>query len=374
MASKSQINGLRVAVLTGGGDCPGLNAAIRSVAKTLMLTANAEIIGIEDGFLGFIERRVRTLSYQECSGIQSLGGTIIGTNNRANPFDYKGQDCSAQVKQYYDELGLDALVVIGGDGSLSIGYELTKLGMNIVGVPKTIDNDLMCTERTFGFDTAVSIVTEAIDRLRTTGQSHKRIMIVETMGRNAGWIALHGGIAGGADSILIPEHPYDIKQVAKVCQERMGALHFSIVVVAEGARPADGDICVRETISDSPEPKRLGGIGEQLKHELSTYVDAEIRATTLGHTQRGGSPTSFDRIFATNLGSYAARLVASKQFNCAVILKGNQLSHVPLERVANKTRFIPDDDLTLQTAVAMGICFGTNALKHPNISTTNEPE
>lgn len=352
----------RVAILTGGGDCPGLNAAIRGVAKTLMLKAQTEIIGIEDGFLGFIERRSRRLTYQDCSGILSLGGTMIGTHNRANPFDYKGEDRSGAVKEYYDELALDALVIIGGDGTLSIGYELTKLGMNIVGVPKTIDNDLMCTERTFGFDTAVSIVTDAIDRLRTTGQSHKRIMIVETMGRNAGWIALHAGIAGGADSILIPEHPYDIKLVADACNKRMGTHHFSIVVVAEGAKPIDGDVCIRETIGGSPEPTRLGGIGDQLKQQLEQFIDAEIRSTTLGHIQRGGSPTSFDRIFATNLGSYAAELVIHKQFNLAVIQRGNQLSEVPLDSVAHKTRNIPNDDPSLKTALSMGICFGTEAL------------
>ena len=356
-------NNLRVGILTGGGDCPGLNAAIRSVAKTLMLTSNAEIIGIEDGFLGFIERRSRPISYQDCSGIFALGGTIIGTCNRADPFNYNGRDCSSEVKAYYDQLQLDALVIIGGDGTLSIGYELSKLGINVVGVPKTIDNDLMCTERTFGFDTAVSIVTDAIDRLRTTGQSHKRIMIVETMGRNAGWIALHAGVAGGADSILIPEYPYDIQRVAKACTERMGSHHFSIVVVAEGARPVNGRVSVRENIAGSPEPSRLGGIGEQLKVQLGQFMDAEIRATTLGHIQRGGSPTSFDRIFATNLGSYAAKLVESKQFNRAVIQKGNRLSHVALESVANKTRNVPADDLTLQTAIAMGICFGTPDLK-----------
>ncbi|MGY0627633.1 MAG: 6-phosphofructokinase [Paraglaciecola chathamensis] len=363
----------RVAILTGGGDCPGLNAAIRGVAKTLMLRAQTEIIGIEDGFLGFIERRSRTLTYQDCSGILSLGGTMIGTHNRANPFDYMGEDRSRAVKEYYDELALDALVIIGGDGTLSIGYELTKLGMNIVGVPKTIDNDLMCTERTFGFDTAVSIVTDAIDRLRTTGQSHQRIMIVETMGRNAGWIALHAGIAGGADSILLPEHPYDINLVADACNQRMGTHHFSIVVVAEGAKPINGEVCTRETIKDSPEPTRLGGIGDQLKQQLEQLTDAEIRSTTLGHIQRGGSPTSFDRIFATNLGSYAAGLVINKQFNLAVIQRGNQLSEVPLDSVAHKTRNIPNDDPTLQTALSMGICFGTETLLRSGAK-LNEPE
>ncbi|MFQ3198547.1 MAG: phosphofructokinase-like protein [Paraglaciecola sp.] len=357
---------LRVGLLTGGGDCPGLNAAIRAVAKTLMLTCNAQIIGIEDGFLGLIEKRVRPLSYQDCSGIIATGGTIIGTHNRANPFAYEGKDHSPAVKAYYDQLGLDALVIIGGDGTLSIGYELTKLGMNIVGIPKTIDNDLMCTDRTFGFDTAISIVTDALDRLRTTGQSHKRIMILETMGRYAGWIALHAGMAGGADTILIPEYPYDIDEVAKSCHTRMSSQHYSIVVVAEGAKPIGGQLIVREKIADSPDPLRLGGIGNVLKMQLEERLDAEVRSTALGHIQRGGSPTSYDRIFATNLGRYAADLVAARQFGRAVVMHNNTLSSVALQQVANKTRLVPPDDRTFLSALSLGISFGDPAIAFAN--------
>jgi phosphofructokinase-like protein len=353
---------LRVGLLTGGGDCPGLNAAIRAVSKTLMLTCNADIIGIEDGFLGLIEKRVRPLSYQDCSGILATGGTIIGTHNKANPFAYEGKDHSPAVKAYYDQLGLDALVIIGGDGTLSIGYELTKLGMNIVGIPKTIDNDLMCTDRTFGFDTAVSIVTDALDRLRTTGQSHKRIMILETMGRYAGWIALHAGMAGGADTILIPEHPYNIDEVVKSCNARMGSQHYSIVVVAEGAKPVGGQLIVREKIADSPDPLRLGGIGNVLKMQLEERLDAEVRSTALGHIQRGGSPTSYDRIFATNLGRYAANLVAARQFGRAVVMRDNKLSSVTLQKVANKTRLVPRTDRTFLSALSLGISFGDPAI------------
>lgn len=352
---------MRVGVLTGGGDCPGLNAAIRAVAKSLMLTCNADIVGIEDGFLGLIERRVRPLTYKDCSGILATGGTILGTHNRADPFHFDGKDQSAGVLAYYHELGLDALVIIGGDGTLSIGYQLSQLGMNIVGIPKTIDNDLMCTDRTFGFDTAVSIVTDALDRLRTTGQSHKRIMILETMGRYAGWIALHAGIAGGADTILIPEYPYDIEEVAKSCSARMGTQHFSIVVVAEGAKPAGGEFTVREKIQGSPDPLRLGGIGNMLKTQLEQMLDAEIRSTALGHIQRGGSPTSYDRIFATNLGRYAANLVASKAYGTAVVMRDNKLSSVKLQQVANKTRLVPPHDQTYLSAVALGISFGCSA-------------
>lgn len=354
---------MKVGILTGGGDCPGLNAAIRATAKSLMINSGANIIGIEDGFSGLIEQRVRTLSYSDCSGILSLGGTILGTSNSASPFNYHGEDHSAQAFANYQSLGLDALVVIGGDGTMSIAYELSKLGMNIVGVPKTIDNDLMGTDTTIGFNTAVSIVTEAIDRLRTTGQSHKRVMILETMGRYAGWIALHSGIAGGADVILIPEYPYDIEEVAKACRLRASDQQYSIIVVAEGAMPIGGHATVRETIGFSPDPIRLGGVGNALKLQLEQQLDAEVRSTALGYIQRGGTPSAFDRIFASNVGREAAALVAAKQFGRLVVMKDNKLSHVMLEQVANKTRMIPADDISLVTASSLGISFGT---PHPN--------
>ena len=357
---------MRVGILTGGGDCQGLNAAIRAVAKSLMLNCQAEIIGIEDGFAGMIERRVRPLSYADCSGILSLGGTILGTSNKASPFDYNGLDCSAQVMVYYKELQLDAVVIIGGDGTMSIAYELSKLGMNIVGVPKTIDNDLMCTERTFGFDTAVAIVTDALDRLRTTGHSHKRIMILETMGRYAGWIALHAGVAGGADVILLPEFPFDLDEVVKACQLRAGEQHYSIIVVAEGAKPKGGQTTVQQTIANSPDPVRLGGIGEVLKQQLELRLNAEVRATALGHIQRGGTPTANDRIFATNVGSYAADLVARKQFGQVVVLQQNCLTSVPLEQVANLSKGVSLEDMTMNSALALGISFGDPSLKKPH--------
>jgi 6-phosphofructokinase len=265
---------------------------------------------------------------------------------------------------------LDGLVVIGGDGSLSIAYELSILGMNIVGIPKTIDNDLMGTDRTFGFDTAISIVTDALDRLRTTGQSHKRIMILETMGRYAGWIALHAGIAGGADVILMPEFAYDIDEVVKACKSRMGEQHYSIVVVAEGSKPIGGNLTVREINKFSTDPIRLGGIANVLKLQLEQKMEAEIRATNLGHIQRGGSPTAFDRIFATSLGSYAASLVANKQFGTVVVLKNNKLGSTSLKNVANKSRLVTIQDPALASALSMGICFGnaelTAGLHHLN--------
>jgi phosphofructokinase-like protein len=353
---------MRVGILTGGGDCQGLNAAIRAVAKSLMLNHQAEIIGIEDGFAGLIERRVRPLSYADCSGILSQGGTILGTSNKASPFNYQGQNCAKAVVDYYHELALDAVVVIGGDGSMSIAYELSKLGMNIVGVPKTIDNDLMCTERTFGFDTAVSIVTDALDRLRTTGHSHKRVMILETMGRYAGWIALHAGVAGGADVILLPEFPYDIDEVVRACKLRASDQQYSIIVVAEGAKPLGGQLSVQQTVANSPDPVRLGGIGECLKQQLEQHLQAEIRATSLGHIQRGGTPTASDRIFATDVGRYAADLVAQGQFGYVVVQQNNRLSSVHLEQVANQTRTVSIADHTMITAMSLGISFGRDDL------------
>ena len=349
---------MRVGILTGGGDCQGLNAAIRAVAKSLMLKCQAEIIGIEDGFAGLIERRVKPLSYTDCSGILAQGGTILGTSNKASPFNYDGKDCSAQVMSYYKELDLDAVVVIGGDGTMSIAYQLANLGMNIVGVPKTIDNDLMCTERTFGFDTAVAIVTDALDRLRTTGQSHKRIMILETMGRYAGWIALHAGVAGGADVILLPEYPYEIDEVIKACKLRASYQHYSIIVVAEGAKPKGGKLSVQQIVADSPEPQRLGGIGEVLKLQLEQHLDVEVRATCLGHVQRGGSPTANDRIFATNVGCYAADLIANQHYSMVVVQQNNKLTSVPLEQVANQTKSVSRNETVMKSALALGISFG----------------
>ncbi|MDU0353806.1 ATP-dependent 6-phosphofructokinase [Paraglaciecola aquimarina] len=357
---------MRVGILTGGGDCQGLNATIRAVGKSLMLNYNGQIIGIEEGFAGLLERKVRELTYTDCSGILALGGTILGSSNTANPFNYKGKDCSAQVVAYYHELGLDSLVIMGGDGTMSIGYELSKLGMNIIGVPKTIDNDLMCTERTFGFETAVSVATEALDRLRTTGHSHKRVMILETMGRYAGWIALHAGIAGGADVILLPEFPYDIDEIVSACRLRASEQQYSIIVVAEGAKPQHGSMVVQQTIADSPDPIRLGGIAENLKSQLEQHLKVEVRATSLGHIQRGGSPTANDRIFATNIGTYAADLIARKHYGQIVVQQQNRLTSVPLQQVANQTKAVTLEDTTLQSALALGINFGCSELK-PNL-------
>lgn len=353
---------LRVGILTGGGDCPGLNAVIRAVTKSLILQHNAEVIGFEDGYEGLIERRMRSLTYSDVSGILTRGGTILGTSNKGNPFSYYkrgGADVSAEVKKYCREIGLDALVLIGGDGTMSSAHRLQELGINCVGVPKTIDNDLVGTSRTFGFDTAVSIVTEAIDRLHTTAQSHNRVMIIETMGRYAGWIALYAGVAGGADIVLIPEFEYDIDEVARVCREReSGGQQFTIICVAEGAKPRGGQQVIQEIIEESPDPIRLGGICKMLESQLESRVRSEIRSTILGHVQRGGTPTAYDRNLATMFGSYAAAMVVDQQFGRMVALQQNSLTSVPFEDVANKTRTVPADAPMIAGALAVGMSFG----------------
>ncbi|MFQ5570280.1 MAG: 6-phosphofructokinase [Rhodothermales bacterium] len=353
---------LRVGVLTGGGDCPGLNAVIRAVTKSLILQHNAEVIGFEDGFEGFVEQRVRPLSYRDVSGILTRGGTILGTSNKANPFRYYkqgGADVSADVVRYYHDLGLDAIIVIGGDGTMSIAHGLQQQGLHFVGVPKTIDNDLVGTNRTFGFDTAVAIVTEAIDRLHSTAQSHNRVMIIETMGRYAGWIALHAGIAGGADVILIPELEYDVEEVARVCHKReQGGQHFTIIAVAEGAKPRGGERAVQEIIEESPDPIRLGGICKVLESQLEHHVQSEVRSVILGHVQRGGTPTAYDRNLATAFGSYAAAMASDRHFGRMVALQQNRLTSIPLEDVAHKTRTVPLDAPLLAAGLAVGTSFG----------------
>ena len=353
---------LRVGVLTGGGDCPGLNAVIRAVTKSLVVRDRAEVIGFEDGFLGLIERRARSLTFRDVSGILTAGGTILGTSNKANPFSFykrDGADVSDEVAQYVQDLGLDAIVAIGGDGTMSIAHGLQQKGVNVVGVPKTIDNDLVGTSRTFGFDTAVSIATDAIDRLHTTAQSHHRVMVLETMGRYAGWIALYAGVASGADIILIPEFEYDIEEVARVCRRReSGGQQFTIIVVAEGARPKGGEMAVQQIVADSPDPIRLGGMCNVLAAQLTPLIESEIRTTILGHVQRGGTPTAFDRTLATAFGSYAAAMVADGAFGRMAALAKNRLTSVPLDEVANKTRTVTPDAPLVAAAVAVGTSFG----------------
>ena len=353
---------MRVGILTGGGDCSGLNAVIRAVTKTLILHHDTEVFGFEDGYLGLIENLWRPLDYRAVSGILDQGGTILGTHNKANPLSYfgaDGADVSDRVMENYHALDLDGIVVIGGDGTMSISHAMEDKGLRFVGVPKTIDNDLMATERTFGFDTAVAVATDAIDRLQTTGQSHNRVMILETMGRYAGWIAAEAGLAGGADIILIPEIPYEIDEVVRVCESREDRQKFTIIVVAEGATQKGGKMVVRETVADSPDPVRLGGIGNFVKAQLEDRgVESEIRVTALGHIQRGGTPTASDRVLATNYGVHAAELVAAGRWGRMVALQGGVITSVPIEDVADKVRCVPLDSPLVRSAVAVGMSFG----------------
>jgi 6-phosphofructokinase 1 len=352
---------MRVGILTGGGDCPGLNAVIRAVAKSLIRQLGVEVIGIEQGFLGLIERRVRPLDLRSVAGIVASGGTILGTHNRADPFAYfgaGGQDVSDVAIAYARELGLEAIVVIGGDGSMDIAHRISRKGLPVVGCPKTIDNDLAHTDRCFGFDTAVAIVTDALDRLQTTGQSHGRVMILETMGRYAGWIALEAGLAGGADVILVPEIPYRLDAVLQVCREREQRQRFTVIAIAEGAKAEGGSLTVQERIETSPDPIRLGGVGNVLRLQLQPHLDSEVRTTILGHVQRGGAPTPFDRVLATRYGHAAAQLIAQRQFNRMVVLRGTTMDSVPLAEVAGRNRRVPADDPLLQAARDTGISLG----------------
>lgn len=354
---------MRVGILTGGGDCSSLNAAISGVAKTLLNSAKAEIIGIEDGFRGLIERRVQYLDNRDCVGLIKTGGTILGTCNRSTPLNFQGQNRAPEAAAFYRELGLDCIVALGGDGTMSICHAMSQYGINFVGIPKTIDNDLMHTDRSFGFDTAANVVACSMERLHTTGRSHHRVMIVETMGRYAGWIALYGGVAGDADMILVPEFPYELEEVVRFLQLRAETNTYSMIVVAEGAKPQGGDQVVSRKIADSPDPVRLGGIGHFLQRQIEEHLDMEVRTTVLGHVQRGGPPTTFDRIFATNLGCYAARLVMAQKYGCMVCVNNNILGSVPLSDVANRTRNLTLDDMTLHSAVYSGISFGVADLR-----------
>ncbi|GAB3647667.1 ATP-dependent 6-phosphofructokinase [Ramlibacter alkalitolerans] len=358
----------RIGILTGGGDSPGLNAVIRAVAKSLMQDAGAQVIGFVDGFAGMIDRQARPLSYRDVSGILTLGGTILGTSNKANPFAYHARgnaDLSPEVVRYVrEELKLDAVVVIGGDGTMSIAHRLQQLGIPMVGVPKTIDNDLMYTDRTFGFDTAVAIATEAFDRLHTTAQSHHRVMILETMGRYAGWIALYAGVAGGADIILIPEFEYDIEEVARICRDRQaGGQRFTLICVAEGAKAKGGELAVRQVVTDSPDPLRLGGVCTVLEHQLCQRIDSEVRTAILGHVQRGGTPSAYDRNLATAFGAYAAAMVADGQYGRMAAVQQGRLTSVAIADVANRQRTVSPDAPMVATAMAVGTSFGVPGMK-----------
>jgi len=344
----------KIAVLTGGGDCPGLNAVIRAVVKK-SIKNNWQIIGIKNGWMGLINGEIELLTDYSVSGILPKGGTIIGTS-RTNPFKNEGDP--QKIIENIKKFGIDAIVAIGGDDTLSVAYKLFKIGVPTVGIPKTIDNDVVGTDYTFGFDTAVSIVTEAIDRLHTTAESHHRVMVVEVMGRHAGWIATIAGIAGGADEILIPEVPFNLEEICRNLKKRYDrGKKFSIIAVAEGAQPKIEDVknnggeiiiqnagdkvlVTQSTEKDAFDHVRLGGIGNFLAKEIEKRMHVETRVTVLGHVQRGGTPTARDRVLATRFGIAAVELIKNEDFGKMVALKGDKIVSVELEDVINKSKTV----------------------------------
>jgi len=358
---------MRIGVLSGGGDAPGLNAVIRAVTKTAIVKYGWQVTGIIDGFEGLLApTKTRQLTLWNTRGILSDGGTILGTTNRGNPFAHKTvvggreivEDMSPEVLENITELGLDVLVVIGGDGSLKIGEGLLKLGVPVIGVPKTIDNDLMATYVTFGYQTAVDTATEALDKLHTTAESHQRVIMLEVMGRYAGWIALEAGISGSADVILIPEIPFSMdKVVEKLLERKKAGSKSSIVVVAEGAKPAGGEMAVREKAADGY-VLRLGGMAEIVANEVSRRTSFETRVTVLGHVQRGGSPCPFDRLLATRYGSYAVDLIAQKKFGEMVSFQPPVITSVPLESAISNLKLVDPGGELVKMAEGMGVCFG----------------
>jgi 6-phosphofructokinase 1 len=362
----------RIAICTGGGDAPGLNAVIRA---TVTAAANRgwECVGIRDGFGGILQPEryprggVTLLTRDQVRGIAHLGGTIIGTTNKGNPFHYpvampdgsvRDTDRSGEILDYFEREGIDALVSIGGDGSLTIANELHRKGLRVVGVPKTIDNDLDKTFTTFGFDTAVSFATECLDRLHSTAESHQRVMVVEVMGRYAGWIALHAGLAGGAHSILIPEIPFDLDKVAaKIAERDAEGRMYTLVVVAEGAQAHHGQRALLAP-AEVGHAERLGGVGERIAQDLAQRTGKDARVVVLGHLLRGGSPTAFDRLAALRFGSAAVRALEEGLSGVMVALAFPNVNYVSLEEVAGRMKAVPMDCDTLQTGRDLGVCFG----------------
>ncbi len=340
-------NGQRVGILTAGGDCPGINAAIRGVGKTAMVKYNMKVIGISDGFTGLLTKEYRELTENDLSGILTLGGTILGTS-REKPFktDGKGKNEIRKpdlIKEHYEQLGLDCLVCIGGNGTLKTAFLLSQEGLNVIGIPKTIDNDVWGTDLSFGFDSAVNIATEAIDRLHSTANSHKRIMIIELMGHNAGWIALYSGMAGGGDVILIPEIKYDEKKIAEYLLNRFRENKaYSIMVVAEGIKTPGKDV----------------SSALYLSRRISELTGIETRETVLGYIQRGGTPSPMDRVLATRYGAAAADMIAQRDFGKMVALKNNEIIPVPLSEVAGKLKLVDPDNPMVIKAKNMGTSFG----------------
>ncbi len=337
---------MRVGVLTGGGDCPGLNAVIRAVVRAGVAEHEMEFIGFRDGWRGPLEGDTMVLDVAAVRGILPRGGTILGssrTNPMAESNTLDGKTGIERVKENLDSLGVDALVAIGGEDTLGVANKLSEAGGKVVGVPKTIDNDLGATDFTFGFDTAVNIAMEAIDRLHTTAESHHRALIVEVMGRSAGWIALHAGVAGGANVILIPEKPFDIEQVCQYVEHRFQTRYAPIVVVSEGAHPKTAGGAIADDKRDAFGHARLGGVAQMLADEIERRTGKEARCTVLGHIQRGGTPTAFDRVLATRFGVHAIRAVADGAFGSMVALRGTGIVKVPLAEATSELKLVPPD-------------------------------
>ena len=350
----------RIGILTGGGDCPGLNAVIRAAVRTLVRDYGLEVYGIQLGFEGLLTKSIIPLTLETIRGILPKGGTLLRTTNRGNPFEYPtghGSECSDRSPECVSnihELGLDGIIAIGGDGTLKIAQRLCDMGIPMVAVPKTIDNDLAATDYTFGFQTAVAIATDAVDRLHTTAESHDRVMILEVMGRNAGWIALYAGMAGGADIILIPEIAYRSEEIVRTIRERQSeGSKFDIIVVAEGAKRQGGEEAYLDKAT-----RRLGGIAYQVAADIQQHIDLEIRVTVLGHVQRGGSPIAFDRILATRFGKAAADLAARKQFGQMVAIRGERIVAVPIAEAVSRPKYVDPDGEVVETARSVGISFG----------------
>ncbi len=359
----------RIGLLTGGGDCPGLNAVIRAVTKTSIMEQGWKVYGIEDGFLGLVQNRIKELTSNDVSGILAQGGTILGTSNKCDPMRYavgeddKGKpifkDVTDRCLEHIAYHNLDAIICIGGDGTMSGAKNFVKHGVNCIGVPKTIDNDLVGTDITFGFMTAVYIATDALDRIHTTAASHHRAMVVEVMGRNAGWIALYAGLASGSDVILIPEIPYDLGHICEFIKGRSAhGKRFSIICISEGAKSKDGEQSVAKIDPTSPDPIRLGGIGEKLADDITRCTGIETRTTVLGHVQRGGTPLPQDRILATRFGYHAVKLLAKGKENRLVVMKNHKVTDTDILEAAGKQRTVPANDPLIETARAVGTCFG----------------
>jgi 6-phosphofructokinase 1 len=355
-----------IGILTGGGDCPGLNAVIRAVVKAAA-TRGCDTTGFLDGYTGLVEGRFMALGPPAISGLLHRGGTILGTNNRDNPFCFPVRaggkitgyrDMSLRVMENLERYNISCLIAIGGDGTLAISRELARLGAPLIAVPKTIDNDIVGTDQAFGFDTAVRTATEALDKLHTTAESHARVMVLELMGRNAGWIALESGLAGGADVILIPEIPWDIQAVArKLLDRKARGKPFSVVVVSEGVKTPEGEAVYREFLEGSHEPFRLGGVGHVVGHLVAQATGMETRVTVLGHIQRGGSPSPLDRVLATRFGVAALELAVEGRYGLMVRMAGGAISAVPLDDTRG-IKMVPVDGQLVSSARAIGISFG----------------